>query len=126
MIHTDSKYRAQLIPIPIKGRPSLTPGYRNYRDLYRSDHYSFWDTNASYSALVLTDTTNFRGYMQRCYHKECDDLSHVKEDNLEFLRKSINAVIKTVLDLSEISNLGVSVTSNLFLMLVMLLGTILL
>ncbi len=94
--------------------------------MYRSDHYSFWDTSASYSALMLTDTANFRGYMQRCYHKKCDDLSHVKEDNLEFLRKSINAVIKTVLDLSEISNLGVSVTSNLFLMLVMLLGTILL
>ena len=49
---------------------------------------------------MLTDTANFRGYMQQCYHKECDDISHVKEDDLEFLRRSINAVIKTVLDLS--------------------------
>jgi hypothetical protein len=54
---------------------------------------------------MLTDTANFRGYMQRCYHKECDDISHAKEHNLEFLRRSINAVIKTVLDLSEVGKL---------------------
>ena len=54
---------------------------------------------------MLTDTANFRGYMQHCYHKECDDLSHVKEDDLEFLRRSINAVIKTVLDLSDAGKL---------------------
>ncbi len=57
---------------------------------------------------MLTDTANFRGYMQRCYHKECDDLSHVKEDNLEFLRRSINAVIKTVLDLNQKGKLKVA------------------
>ena len=129
----DSNYRAELIPIPIEGRPSLSPGYENYVDLYRSDHYSFWDTDASYSALMLTDTANFRGYMRHCYHKECDDLSHVKENNLEFLQKSINAVIKTVLNLSEVDSCepvdenfaGVSVTSNLFLLLLMLVGTFL-
>jgi hypothetical protein len=54
---------------------------------------------------MLTDTADFRGYMQRCYHKECDNLSLVKEDDLEFLRRSINAVIKTVLDLSEVGKL---------------------
>ena len=91
--------------IPIKGRPSLSSTSRYYRDFYRSDHYSFWDTDASYSALMLTDTANFRGYMQRCYHKECDDLGHVKENNLEFLQRSINAVIKTVLDLSDVGEL---------------------
>ena len=84
--------------------------YINYWDLYRSDHYSFWDTDASYSALMLTDTANFRGYMQRCYHKECDDISHVKENNLEFLNRSINAVIKTALDLSEQGKLKTNFT----------------
>ena len=54
---------------------------------------------------MLTDTADFRGYMQRCYHEECDNLSLVKEDDLEFLRRSINAVIKTVLDLSEVGKL---------------------
>ena len=53
---------------------------------------------------MLTDTLEFRDYMQRCYHKECDDLSHVRDNNLEF-KKSRNAVIKTVLDLSEESKL---------------------
>jgi hypothetical protein len=95
----------QLIEVPINGRPSLTQGYQKYGHLYRSDHYSFWEANASYSALMLTDTADFRGYMQRCYHEECDNLSHVKEDDLEFLRRSINAVIKTVLDLSEVGKL---------------------
>ena len=50
---------------------------------------------------MLTDTGEFRGYMTKCYHKYCDDLRNVKEDDLEFLRRSINAVIKTVLDLSK-------------------------
>ena len=49
---------------------------------------------------MLTDTSDFRGFMQQCYHKPCDDISQVQEDDLEFLRRSINAVIKTVLDLS--------------------------
>ena len=87
---------------PINGRPSLSPMANYYEDLYRSDNYAFWESNASYSALMLTDTANFRGYMQQCYHKECDDISQVKEDDLEFLRRSINAVIKTVLQLSEV------------------------
>jgi hypothetical protein len=103
----DSDYRAQLIPIPIKGRPSLTHGSSWYDDLYRSDHYSFWNTDASYSALMLTDTANFRGYMEQCYHEKCDDLIHFKENelnNLEFLQRSINAVIETVRDLSEEGN----------------------
>mgnify|MGYP002803401688 FL=1 len=130
----DSKYRAQFMQIPIKGRPSLSPVSKYYEHFYRSDHYSFWDTNASYTALVLTDTADFRGYMRHCYHKECDDLSHVKENNLEFLQRSINAVIKTVLDLSEVDSCkpvgenlaGVSVTSNLLLLLLtMLVGTFL-
>ena len=96
----DADYRAQLISIPISGRPSLSPN-SNYDPFYRSDHYSFWNANTSYSALMLTDTANFRGYMIKCYHEYCDNLVNVKEDDLEFLRRSINAVIKTVLDLSE-------------------------
>ena len=43
--------------------------------------------------------------MQRCYDQECDDTSHIRENNLEFLQRSINATIKTVLDLSEVGKL---------------------
>ncbi|XP_028407465.1 uncharacterized protein LOC114530078 [Dendronephthya gigantea] len=124
----DSNYRAQLLPIPIKGRPSLSPTHDYFIELYRSDHYSFWDTKASYSAVMLGDTANFRGYMRHCYHKICDDFSQVKDDDLEFLRRSINAVIKTVLDLSDADctvhpSFGeTSVSANLFLMLVSLIG----
>jgi hypothetical protein len=56
---------------------------------------------------MLTDTANFRGYMEQCYHEKCDDLIHFKENelnNLEFLQRSINAVIETVRDLSEEGN----------------------
>ena len=97
----DADYRAQLMSIPISGRPSLSRASQNYEHFFRSDHYSFWNANTSYSALMLTDTADFRGYMKNCYHKYCDDLTNVKEDDLEFLRRSINAVIKTVLDLSK-------------------------
>ena len=107
-IFTDSDYRVQPVICPISGRPSLSPHSRYYRDLYRSDHFAFWESNASYSALMLGDTANFRGYMRYCYHKECDDLSHVKEDDLRFLQRSINAVIKTVLDLSQVGMLIIS------------------
>ena len=99
-IFIDSNYRAQLIASPINGRQSSSPYYKNFEDLYRSDHIAFWESIRSYSALMLTDTANLRGYMEQCYHKPCDDISQVQEDDLEFLRKSINAVIKTVLDLS--------------------------
>ncbi|XP_028407467.1 uncharacterized protein LOC114530080 [Dendronephthya gigantea] len=127
----DSNYRAQLMAIPIQGRPSLSPLYFYYEQLYRSDHYSFWDTDASYSALMLGDTANFRGYMRRCYHKECDDLSLVKDDDLQFAQRSMNAVFKTVLDLSQASQDSCklvksfgeqSVSINLFLMLLSLTG----
>ncbi|XP_028397071.1 uncharacterized protein LOC114520917 [Dendronephthya gigantea] len=123
----DSDYRVQPVICPINGRPSLTLNYRHYSDLYRSDHFAFWESKASYSALMLGDTANFRGYMQYCYHRECDDLSHVKEDDLQFLQRSINAVIKTVLDLSEVvscndQNHGMEISFNLLLMLVSLCG----
>ena len=100
---TDSNYyyRNQTIVLGFSGKPSSSPllsGY--YGQLYRSDHYEFWESDPSYSALMLTDTANFRGYMQKCYHKECDDLSKVDPDDLEFLRRTINAVINTVLQLS--------------------------
>ena len=95
----DSDYRAQLLPIPLTGKPSENP---NFDAFYRSDHYRFWDNDVPYSALMLTDTADHRGYMRKCYHKTCDRINpYVKDDDLEFLRRTINAVIKTSLELSE-------------------------
>ena len=100
MVFLDSDYRVQLVPIPLSGRPTLQPDYKNFVDFYRSDHFQFWNNEVSFSALMITDTANFRGYMDTCYHKKCGDLGQVKDDDLEFLRRTINAVIPSVLDLS--------------------------
>ena len=94
----DADYRAQLLPLPLTVKPSQAPQFEHF---YRSDHYSFWDSDVPYSAVMLTDTAEFRGYMRRCYHQVCDNLGPVKDGDLEFLRRTINAVIQTTLELSE-------------------------
>lgn len=114
MTFIDPDYRVQLIPIPLNGRPSSSRSFRYFEDFYRSDHYQFWENNISFSSIMLTDTAEFRGYMHSCYHKRCDNLRPVKDDDLEFLQRTINAVIKTMLDLSEagkIDNLNAAVSS---------------
>ena len=98
----DSDYRAQLMQLPI---PAGVPLPEQLAEFYRSDHYSFWANKVSYSAVSLTDTADFRGYMERCYHKKCDNLRPVKDDDLEFLRRTINALIQSVLDLSKAGEL---------------------
>ena len=34
--------------------------------------------------------------MDECYHKACDDLSMLTDENLEFLKKTTQAVVYTV------------------------------
>lgn len=41
-----------------------------------------------------------RGYMEACYHKQCDDVTHVTDDNIQFLRTTTQALI------FPMSNLG--------------------
>ena len=39
--------------------------------------------------------------METCYHTPCDDMQAVDDDDLEFLKRTVNAVIQATLELSE-------------------------
>ncbi|XP_067650379.1 uncharacterized protein YfbL-like [Haliotis asinina] len=65
-----------------------------FNDLIRSDHYSFWKNGMR--AIFLTDTANFRGYMEKCYHHPCDTLSRFTPKMFQFLGKTTQALIATV------------------------------
>ena len=80
----------------ISGRPSTwSQIYQNaVRDFFRSDHYRFWNAEPSLPAVFLTDSANFRGYMQQCYHGDCDDMSHVTSKRLEFLGNTAQNLVE--------------------------------
>ena len=55
------RFRILQVNIPFSGRPSNSPIASLVRDLFRSDHYNFWDYKGSYTnvglkAVFLTDT----------------------------------------------------------------------
>ncbi|XP_046374961.1 uncharacterized protein LOC124148068 [Haliotis rufescens] len=75
--------------------PTVTPQqFMVFQDFMRSDHYTFWSNGIK--AIFLTDTANFRGYMEVCYHHSCDNLSRMTDKMLQFLGKTTQAVIGTV------------------------------
>ena len=55
----------------------------------------------SFPAVMVTDTSNFRAKMDRCYHRRCDSMRLIDEADLEFLRRNINAVIAATVELSD-------------------------
>ena len=63
----------------------------------RGDHASFWfPKNSNYKkplrAMLITDLGPWRGDMVNCYHKPCDDKRWLTEDNLNFIKTSIDAI----------------------------------
>ncbi|XP_074602345.1 uncharacterized protein LOC141856015 [Brevipalpus obovatus] len=84
--------------------PTFFSNYR-YRNFVRSDHAAFWNhKNANYShnmpAVLLTDTGPYRGVSRACYHEFCDDLTHITQKNLEFMKHAVDVLAETILGLS--------------------------
>ena len=98
----DANFKLHLVPIPLSGRPSMSPYFNQLRDFYRSDHYNFWENSVTFPAVMITDTSNFRAKMDKCYHKKCDGMKLIDKNDLEFLRRNINVVIGATLELSVI------------------------
>ena len=98
----DMSFKIRLVPLPISGRPSNSPYFESLKQFYRSDHYNFWENSVSFPAVMITDTSNFRAPMDKCYHKRCDSMRLIDKKDLQFLRRNINAVISTAIDLGEI------------------------
>lgn len=71
-------------------------------NFYRSDHASFWfpknhDYKKPLRAMLLTDMGPWRGEMTNCYHSPCDDKRWLTEDNLNFVKTSIDAIAGVIL-----------------------------
>lgn len=64
-----------------------------FQDVFRSDHYRFWEADPSLPAVFLTDTAMFRGYMKQCYHQSCDDINHVTPGMMTFLARTTESVV---------------------------------
>ena len=76
--------------------------YQNaVRDFFRSDHYRFWNAEPSLPAVFLTDSADFRGYMQQCYHEDCDDVSHVTSKRLEFLGQTAQSLVEVASNMTK-------------------------
>ena len=85
------------------GRPDTWPQnlQRELNDLFRSDHYRFWNADPSLPAVLITDTANFRGYMNECYHQRCDDMSHVTPDMMTFLARTTDSIVKVASNMTN-------------------------
>ncbi|WAQ94917.1 hypothetical protein MAR_007388 [Mya arenaria] len=81
-----------------------------FNDFFRSDHVNFWKTNIP--AIFITDSANFRGQMQQCYHNACDNLTNILTDNnVRFLGKTADTIAATLDKLSEAYNTNPSSAS---------------
>ena len=87
----------------IPGRPSTwNQVYLNAAlNAFRSDHYHFWNAEPSLPAVFLTDSANFRGYMQQCYHEDCDDISHVTQEMVEFLGQTAGSLVEVATNMTN-------------------------
>jgi len=130
--NTTEKYRQLNFPIPLSGNPLSWDQHDLLLDLFRSDHYSFWTHNSSYTqtglkAVFITDTADFRGEMKGCYHSPCDDLAKLTDDKMEFLRVASESILRSLVslsigsdDLNCLDSTGVPLTCTWFLMVFML------
>ena len=50
----------------------------------------YWMHNLT--AVRLTDTKGWRGYMRECEGKPCDDITHVTPATVKFMASTVNAV----------------------------------
>ncbi|KAJ7381125.1 hypothetical protein OS493_004723 [Desmophyllum pertusum] len=91
------------LPASLRGRPSnWNPSISQYMgDFFRSDHYRFWNADPSLPAVFLTDSANFRGFMKQCYHRECDDISHVTPEMMTFLGRTTDSVVEVVSNMTN-------------------------
>ncbi|XP_077981850.1 uncharacterized protein YfbL-like [Glandiceps talaboti] len=96
----DDMFLNESMPVPFSGVPTERE-YSLYRDFFRSDHSPFWrHPPNSLSAILLTDTANFRGNMKQCYHNPCDNVTSITDDKMKFLAKTTRSVANMLIELS--------------------------
>jgi len=110
----DKKFKYFTFPLPVTGNINkLSDELKTlYDDILKSDHRNFWNHSSTLypegiQTIFLTDTSFFRGFLQECLHKECDDLDHVTEANMIFLKVITDALTRAAIAMqSEDKTLG--------------------
>lgn len=104
------KYRLKKVRLDMDAQVEKLDLLIPWLDLLRSDHARFWyhnlDYPTSFPAVLITDTGPYRGVMQECYHKPCDSSSEntqLKFADVKFLRQTCQALIDSVISLSQSS-----------------------
>ena len=87
----------------LSGRPKTWNQniWNAYKIYFRSDHYRFWNAEPSLPAILVTDSMNFRGYMQQCYHEECDNISHVTSEMMSFLGQTADSLVEVATNMTK-------------------------
>ncbi|XP_052059954.1 uncharacterized protein LOC127700500 isoform X2 [Mytilus californianus] len=106
------KYQIESFPLPFVSVGDLKPKeIKVLSNFLRSDHANFWENG--FPAIWITDSANFRGDMIQCYHAECDNEEvMLTDENINFLGKTADALVKTIHKLSEPSGSGTKEDSN--------------
>ncbi|XP_060603516.1 uncharacterized protein YfbL-like isoform X2 [Ruditapes philippinarum] len=96
-----TQFEIESFPLPFANVSALNQTLMNsFGNFFRSDHRNFWRDNIP--AIFLTDSGNFRGDMVECYHHPCDDLATMlTDDNINFLGKTSDAIVRSINELSE-------------------------
>ncbi|XP_022789200.1 uncharacterized protein LOC111328920 isoform X2 [Stylophora pistillata] len=102
----DDNFLTIAMPIPnifSSGRPEDWPedAKKYMEDFFRSDHYHFWNAKPTLPAIFLTDSANFRGFMTKCYHNNCDNTNHVTPEMMMFLARTTDSVAKLVSNMTN-------------------------
>ncbi|KAH3741705.1 uncharacterized protein YfbL-like [Dreissena polymorpha] len=121
------RFELEVFPLPISSLTQLMEPYLTfYQPFLRSDHRNLWLDNIP--AIFLTDSADYRGAMQVCYHSQCDNVeTMLTEDNLMFLSKTTDAIYQTINSLSEPSEpatSGCHLITSLWYLIVVLVVTI--
>ncbi|XP_078366708.1 uncharacterized protein LOC144650822 [Oculina patagonica] len=99
----DEAFKTIAVAMAFPGRPSTWD--QNYfnavRDFFRSDHYQFWNAEPSLPAVFLTDSVDVRGFMQQCYHQQCDDISQVTPEMMTFLGRTADSLVEVAINMTN-------------------------
>ena len=71
---------------------------RKYETFMRSDHASFWYPtlkHMTFPAILITDLGPWRRNMRYSYHRSTDDTRNLSEENLTFVKNTIDSVSNT-------------------------------
>ncbi|RWS29190.1 hypothetical protein B4U80_12742, partial [Leptotrombidium deliense] len=99
----DDDYKIIVFKSPIADNYRDFEHEHRYSTFMRSDHASFWISekwNKNYKtlpAVLLHDFGPWRGNARNCYHRPCDNMVQLTDQNLHFLAKITNAVVQSTL-----------------------------